>query len=103
MPALSYGKRSGPYVRTRYRPPLHRKEGQLIVGRSSRSAIGTLADGRSRYIRLLHLPERHRAESFRRGHVRLDSAGPRTHSADHHVGSGFRDGLTCSYISPNHA
>lgn len=51
---------SGP----RYRPPLQRKEGDLIVGRSGRSSIGTLVERRSRYIRLLHLPCGHRAEPF---------------------------------------
>ncbi|KOS57596.1 IS30 family transposase [Rhodococcus rhodochrous] len=39
-------------------------EGDLIVGRSGRSSIGTLVERRSRYVRLLHLPGGHRAEPF---------------------------------------
>ncbi len=37
-------------------------EGDLIVGRMSRSAIGTLVDRHSRYLRLIHLPNGHQAE-----------------------------------------
>ena len=40
-------------------------EGDLIVGRMSQSAIGTLVDRRSHYLRLVHLPAGHSAESFR--------------------------------------
>ena len=36
-------------------------EGDLIVGRMSRSAIGTLVDRASRYVRLVHLPDGHAA------------------------------------------
>ena len=36
-------------------------EGDLIVGRSSRSAIGTLVDRASRYVKLIHLPDGHNA------------------------------------------
>jgi IS30 family transposase len=39
-------------------------EGDLIVGRMSQSAIGTLVDRRSRYLRLIHLPCGHRAEQL---------------------------------------
>lgn len=38
-------------------------EGDLIVGPKSRSAIGTLVERHSRFVILLHLPERHDAES----------------------------------------
>jgi IS30 family transposase len=37
-------------------------EGDLIVGRSSQSAIGTLVDRTSRYVKLIHLPGGHSAE-----------------------------------------
>jgi hypothetical protein len=37
-------------------------EGDLIVGRMSQSAIGTLVDPTSRYLRLVQLPGGHRAE-----------------------------------------
>jgi IS30 family transposase len=40
-------------------------EGDLIIGRHSRSAIGTLVDRRSRYLRLVHLPGRHGADELR--------------------------------------
>jgi IS30 family transposase len=40
-------------------------EGDLIVGRMSRSAIGTLVDRASRYLRLVHLPHGHGAEKLR--------------------------------------
>jgi IS30 family transposase len=40
-------------------------EGDLIVGRMSRSAIGTLVDRASRYLRLVHLPDGHGAEKLR--------------------------------------
>lgn len=39
-------------------------EGDLIVGRSSRSAIGTLVDRTSRAVRLVHLPNGHSADAF---------------------------------------
>lgn len=39
-------------------------EGDLIVGRMSKSAIGTLVDRTSRYVRLVHLPIGHAAEAF---------------------------------------
>jgi len=37
-------------------------EGDLLVGRSSQSAIGTLVDRTSRYLKLVHLPAGHSAE-----------------------------------------
>ena len=43
-------------------------EGDLIVGRASRSAIGTLVDRRSRYVRLVHLPDGHARRRLPRGH-----------------------------------
>ena len=39
-------------------------EGELLVGRSSRSAIGTLVDRESRYLRLVYLHAGHLAEAF---------------------------------------
>jgi IS30 family transposase len=39
-------------------------EGDLIVGRMSQSAIGTLVDRRSRYVRLVHLPAGHGADQL---------------------------------------
>lgn len=39
-------------------------EGDLIVGRMSQSEIGTLVDRCSRYVRLVHLPDGHRADQL---------------------------------------
>jgi IS30 family transposase len=39
-------------------------EGDLIVGRSNRSAIGTLVERHSRYVRLVHLPAGHGADDL---------------------------------------
>ena len=40
-------------------------EGDLIIGKDSGSAIGTLVERSTRYCLLLHLPERHGAEEVR--------------------------------------
>nr|WP_269457422.1 IS30 family transposase [Microbacterium pygmaeum] len=41
---------------TTLRPHQQRKEGDLIVGPHNRSAIGTLVERQTRYVKLLHLP-----------------------------------------------
>jgi IS30 family transposase len=40
-------------------------EGDLIIGKNSRSAIGTLVERATRYVMLLHLPDQHTAEAVR--------------------------------------
>ena len=42
-------------------------EGDLISGTSNRSAIGTLVERTSRYVLLVHLPQRHTADATRDG------------------------------------
>jgi IS30 family transposase len=40
-------------------------EGDLITGRENRSAIGTLVERHSRYVKLVHLPRGHNSEEMR--------------------------------------
>jgi IS30 family transposase len=40
-------------------------QGDLIIGKDGKSAIGTLVDTRTGYLMLLHLPDNHRAETVR--------------------------------------
>jgi transposase, IS30 family len=51
-------------------------EGDLIIGRSSRSAVGTLVDRASRYVRLVHLPAGHDAEAVCNGLVAVLTSLP---------------------------
>jgi transposase, IS30 family len=54
-------------------------EGDLIIGRSSRSAIGTLVDDRSsRYVRLVHLPASHDAQALSGELTRILASLPAT-------------------------
>jgi hypothetical protein len=53
-------------------------EGDLIIGRSSRSAIGTLVDRSSRYLRLVHLPASHDARALREELTRVLASLPET-------------------------
>lgn len=56
------------------------REGDLITGASNRSAIGTLAERKARYVLLVQLPDNHTAEATSAGVARAMSplpAGPR--------------------------
>ncbi len=53
-------------------------EGDLIIGRSSRSAIGTLVDRSSRYVRLVHLPASHDARALHDELTRVLASLPET-------------------------
>ena len=51
-------------------------EGDLVVGLSSRSAVATLVDRKSRYLKLVHLPEGHTAEQLVKALTHAMSATP---------------------------
>ncbi len=53
-------------------------EGDLIIGRGSRSAIGTLVGRHSRYLRLLHLPASHDARALHAEPARVLAVLPAT-------------------------
>jgi IS30 family transposase len=66
-------------------------EGDLLVGRMSQSAIGTLVDRTSRYLKLVHLPVGHSAEQLLLALTQVTATLPRP--ADPDVGPGLGDGL----------
>jgi transposase, IS30 family len=80
-------------------------EGDIIVGRMSRSAIGTLVGRSSRYLLLIHLPHGHSAEQLRTAMAAvLAGVAPRSRltltwdqgseMAQHHLlGEHFREGI----------
>jgi transposase, IS30 family len=51
-------------------------EGDLLVGRLSQSAIGTLVDRTSRYLKLVHLPSGHGAEQLWRALTKIMATLP---------------------------
>lgn len=53
---------TGTLRQRRIRPRQQRKEGDLIVGPHNRSAIGTLVERQTRYVKLLHLPAHNSTE-----------------------------------------
>ena len=53
-----------------------RKEGDLITGASNRTAIGTLAERKARYVLLVHLPDNHTADATSAGVARAMSPLP---------------------------
>jgi IS30 family transposase len=53
-------------------------EGDLIVGRMNQSAIGTLVERRSRYVRLLYLPRGHTADDLCQAMATMVAAVPDT-------------------------
>src|SRR3972149_2409375 len=75
-----------------------RWEGDLIMGTSTRSAIGTLVERTTRYLMLLHLPNGHGAEHVRDALVGAVSALParvrRSLTWDQGVAMGRPDELT---------
>ena len=67
-------------------------EGDLIVGKGGRSAIGTLVERSSRYVVLLHLPHGRTAEHVRVALTRQLSQSPRRTAPHAHLGPGQGDG-----------
>lgn len=53
-------------------------EGDLIVGAGNSSAIGTLVERSTRFVKLVHLPNNHTAETVRDGLIETMSALPST-------------------------
>jgi IS30 family transposase len=62
----------------RNHPQQKRKEGDLIIGTMSRSAIGTLVERSSRFVTLVHLQHDHTAETVRDGLVKTVAQLPAT-------------------------
>jgi hypothetical protein len=67
-------------------------EGDLIVGTMNRSAIGTLVDRTSRYVRLILLPDGHRADQLRQAIEPVLGRPPGGRPANADLGPGHRDG-----------
>ncbi|MGE7440126.1 IS30 family transposase [Kitasatospora sp. NPDC001175] len=76
---------AAPAVLIDHRPPAVERrervgdwEGDLIVGQRNRSAIATLVDRTSRYVRLVALPDGHSAEKVRDGLIQVLQTVPDT-------------------------
>src|SRR5450756_1396768 len=52
------------------------QEGDLITGAANRSAIGTLVEGHTGYVLLVHLPAQHTADATSNGVVKMMSTLP---------------------------
>ena len=76
-------------------------EGDLIMGRANRSAIGTVVERMTRFLLLLHLPEGHDSARVRDALSDAVSALPPQTAALADLGSGRRDGLP-RRVHPGH-
>jgi IS30 family transposase len=70
-------------------------EGDLIMGTRNRSAIGTLVERNTRYLMLVHLSGRNRAEALCDGLVKATAPLPARLAENADLGSGQRDGQAC--------
>ena len=64
----------------------------MIVGPRSQSAVATLVDRRTRYLRLVALPDGHSADQLRDALIAAFGALPGSSPQDPDLGPGLRDG-----------
>ena len=67
-------------------------EGDLIIGKDQASAIGTLVERTTRFVMLLHLPDRHGADAVRDAMITAISDLPDRAAPLADLGPGHRDG-----------
>ena len=77
-------------------------EGDMFVGRLNQSAIGTVVDRMSRFVRLVHIPSGHTAEAFAAALSDRHGKDRTVGTADTDVGPGLGDGPARPHRRPVH-